>query len=88
MTKEEVFEFEGIVTEVLPNGTFRVRLDNDHVVLAYVAGKMRKYLIRTIAGDRVRVEVSPYDIDKGRINFRHKSGDAGPTIRRAQSRRR
>jgi translation initiation factor IF-1 len=88
MTKEDVFEFEGVVTEVLPNGTFRVRLDNDHVVLAYVAGKMRKYLIRTIAGDRVRVEMSPYDIDKGRINFRHKSGDAAPTVRRAQFRRR
>jgi translation initiation factor IF-1 len=64
-----------------------VTLDNDHVVLAYIAGKMRKYLIRTIAGDRVRVEMSPYGIDKGRIDFRHKSGDTGLTARRARFRR-
>src|SRR5690606_22287720 len=61
LAKEEILEFEGIVTEVLPDGNFRVRLDNDHQVLAYAAGKMRKHRIRTIVGDRVTVEMSPYD---------------------------
>lgn len=77
MAKEELLEFEGTVTEVLPDGNFRVKLDNDHVILAYAAGKMRKFRIRTLAGDRVRVEMTPYDLDKGRINFRHK-GESGP----------
>jgi translation initiation factor IF-1 len=72
MAKEELLEFEGTVTEVLPDGNFRVKLDNDHMILAYAAGKMRKFRIRTLAGDRVRVEMTPYDLDKGRINFRHK----------------
>jgi translation initiation factor IF-1 len=90
MAKEELLEFEGTVTEVLPDGNFRVTLDNDHEILAYAAGKMRKYRIRTIAGDRVRVEMTPYDLDKGRINFRHKSESAGPSNgqRRPQFRRR
>jgi len=73
MAKEELLEFEGIVTEVLPDGNFRVKLDNDHIVLAYTSGKMRKNRIRTLTGDRVRVEMSPYDLDKARINFRHKT---------------
>ena len=73
MAKEELLEFEGTVTEVLPDGNYRVKLDNDHVILAYTAGRMRKHRIRTLTGDRVRVEMSPYDVDKGRINFRHKS---------------
>ena len=73
MAKEELLEFEGVVTEVLPDGHFRVRLDNDHQVLAYAAGRMKKNRIRTLAGDRVTVEMSPYDLEKGRINFRHKS---------------
>lgn len=77
MAKEELLEFEGTVTEVLPDGNFRVKLDNDHMVLAYAAGKMRKFRIRTLAGDRVRVEMTPYDLDKGRINFRHK-GESAP----------
>ena len=77
MAKEELLEFEGTVTEVLPDGNFRVKLDNDHMVLAYAAGKMRKFRIRTLAGDRVRVEMTPYDLDKGRINFRHKA-EGGP----------
>ena len=76
MAKEELLEFEGTVTEVLPDGNFRVKLDNDHMVLAYAAGKMRKFRIRTLAGDRVRVEMTPYDLDKGRINFRHKAESA------------
>ena len=89
MAKEELLEFEGTVTEVLPNGNFRVTLDNDHVILAYTAGKMRKHHIRTLAGDRVRVEMTPYDLDKGRINFRHKGESATPAgPRRQQFRRR
>ena len=72
MAKEELLEFEGVVTEVLPDGNYRVKLDNDHEVLAYMSGKMRKFRIRTGVGDRVIVEVSPYDLTRGRINFRHK----------------
>ena len=72
MAKEELLEFDGTVTEVLPDGNFRVKLDNDHEVLAYTAGKMRKFRIRTGVGDRVIVEMSPYDLEKGRLIFRHK----------------
>ncbi len=68
-----MLEFDGVVTEVLPDGHFRVRLDNNHDVLAYTAGKMRKFRIRTGVGDRVIVEMSPYDLQRGRITFRHKS---------------
>ncbi|HMN84554.1 MAG TPA: translation initiation factor IF-1 [Bauldia sp.] len=89
MAKEALLEFEGTVTEVLPDGNFRVKLDNDHMILAYAAGKMRKFRIRTLAGDRVRVEMTPYDLDKGRINFRHKTESAAPpgAPRRPQFRR-
>ena len=73
MAKEEMLEFEGVVTEVLPDGHFRVKLDNEHEVLAYTAGKMRKNRIRSIVGDRVHVEMTPYDLDKGRIVFREKT---------------
>jgi translation initiation factor IF-1 len=69
MAKEELLEFDGVVTEVLPDGNFRVKLDNDHEVLAYTAGKMRKFRIRTGVGDRVIVEMSPYDLARGRISF-------------------
>ena len=90
MAKEELLEFDGTVTEVLPDGNFRVHLDNGHDVLAYTAGKMRKFRIRTGVGDRVIVEMSPYDLGRGRISFRHKS--EGPTQaappRRPQFRRR
>ena len=73
MAKAEFIEFEGTVEELLPEGRFRVRLDNDHVVLAYTAGRMRKNRIRSLVGDRVTVEMTPYDLDKGRITFRHKT---------------
>ena len=73
MAKEELLEFDGTVTEVLPDGNYRVTLDNEHQLLAYMSGKMRKFRIRTGVGDRVIVEVSPYDLSRGRINFRHKS---------------
>ena len=85
MAKEELLEFEGTVTEVLPDGNFRVKLDNDHVILAYTAGKMRKHRIRTLAGDRVRVEMTPYALDKGRINFRHKGESGAPSAPRKQA---
>lgn len=72
MAKEELIEFEGEVTEILPNSMFRVKLENDHIVLAHTSGKMRKNRIRVLAGDRVRVEMTPYDLTKGRICYRHK----------------
>jgi translation initiation factor IF-1 len=73
MSKEEFIEFEGVITELLPEGRFRVRLDNDHVVLAYTAGRMKRNKIRSLVGDRVTVEMTPYDLDRGRITFRHKT---------------
>jgi translation initiation factor IF-1 len=79
MTKEELIEFEGLVTEVLPDARYRVQLDNGHLVVAYTAGKMKKNRIKTLAGDRVRVEMSPYDQDKGRLVFRHKDDRAAPS---------
>ncbi|MBS7538330.1 translation initiation factor IF-1 [Ancylobacter lacus] len=86
MAKEELLEFDGTVTEVLPDGNFRVVLDNEHEILAYAAGKMKKNRIRTIVGDRVVVEMSPYDLERGRINFRHKTGGPGPVIGSGQRR--
>jgi translation initiation factor IF-1 len=71
--KEEAIELDGIVSEVLPSATFRVQLDNGHNLLATAAGKMRKFRIRILAGDRVTVAVSPYDLMRGRITFRHKT---------------
>jgi translation initiation factor IF-1 len=70
LAKEDTVEFEGEVVEALPNAMFRVRLDNGHEVLAHVAGKLRRYRIRILPGDRVRVEVSPYDLKRGRIVYR------------------
>jgi translation initiation factor IF-1 len=72
MVKEEMLEFKGLVTELLPNAMFRVKLENNHEVLAHTAGKMRKNRIRVLAGDEVMVEVTPYDLTKGRIIFRFK----------------
>jgi|TARA_B100000676_G_scaffold215289_1_gene211763 translation initiation factor IF-1 len=65
-------EFDGVVTEVLPNAMFRVKLENDHEVLAHTAGKMRRFRIRVLAGDKVTVEMTPYDLSKGRITYRFK----------------
>jgi translation initiation factor IF-1 len=73
MAKEEAIELEGTVTEVLPDATFRVQVNNGHDVHATIAGKMRRFRIRVLAGDRVTLEVSPYDLTRGRITFRHKS---------------
>ncbi len=72
MAKEEMLELPGKVTELLPNAMFRVKLDNDHEVLAHTSGKMRKNRIRVLAGDRVTVEMTRYDLTKGRITFRYK----------------
>ena len=78
MAKEDAIEFEGVVDEILPGGQFRVRLANDQVILAYTAGKMRKNRIRTLVGDRVTVEMTPYDLTRGRLVYRHKSETAAP----------
>jgi translation initiation factor IF-1 len=72
MTKDELMEFTGTVKELLPNAMFRVLLDNNHEIIAHTAGKMRKFRIRVLAGDKVTVEMTPYDLTKGRITFRHK----------------
>lgn len=72
MSKEDLIEFSGIVTELLPNAMFRVKLENDHVILAHTSGKMRKNRIRVLVGDKVTVEMTPYDLTKGRITFRQK----------------
>ena len=72
MSKEDLIEFTGVIMELLPNATFKVQLENGHVVLAHTSGRMRKNRIRILAGDKVTVEMTPYDLSKGRINFRHK----------------
>jgi translation initiation factor IF-1 len=72
MAKEDIIEMEGEVLENLPNATFKVKLENDHVVLGYISGKMRLNYIRILPGDTVTVEISPYDLSKGRITFRAK----------------
>lgn len=72
MSKEDHIEMEGKVVETLPNTTFRVQLDNGHVITAHISGKMRKNYIRILTGDRVKVEMTPYDLSKGRITFRQR----------------
>jgi translation initiation factor IF-1 len=72
MSKEDQIEMEGKVIETLPNTTFRVELDNGHVITAHISGKMRKHYIRILTGDRVKVEMTPYDLTKGRITFRQR----------------
>lgn len=82
MAKEELIEMNGVVAEVLPDSRFRVTLDNGHQLVAYTAGKMRKNHIRILAGDKITLEISPYDISKGRITFRHIEGRGPVTPRR------
>lgn len=77
MSKEEAIEMEGIVIDTLPNTHFKVRLDNDHIVNAHISGRMRKNYIRILMGDRVTVQLTPYDLTKGRITFRNKDGVSG-----------
>lgn len=74
MAKEEAIEVEGIILEPLPNAMFRVELDNGHKVLAHISGKMRMHYIKILPGDRVTVELSPYDLTRGRVTFRSKGG--------------
>ena len=95
MSKEELIEFEGLVTEILPDARYRIQLDTGHVIVAYTAGKMKKNRIKTLAGDRVTIEMSPYDLEKGRLIFRHKDerpstpgGSRGAPPRGGQFRRR
>jgi translation initiation factor IF-1 len=85
LAKEELVEMEGVVNEVLPNAQFRVMLTNGVNIMAYASGKIRKHRIRILAGDKVTLEMSPYDLSKGRINFRHKDeAIARPTPARKQ----
>ncbi|MBC2769601.1 MULTISPECIES: translation initiation factor IF-1 [Pusillimonas] len=86
MAKEELLEMNGSVTEVLPDSRFRVTLENGHPVVAYTGGKMRKHHIRILAGDKVKLEMSPYDLSKARIIFRHIEGR--PPVTGAPRRRR
>ncbi len=78
MAKEELLEMQGVVLEVMPDSRFLVKLENEHTLIAYTAGKMRKHSIRIIVGDKVSVEISPYDLSKGRINFRHLENRTAP----------
>ena len=82
MAKEDTIQMEGVVNEVLPDTRFRVALDNGHIIIAYMAGKMRKHRIRILAGDKVSIELTPYDLSKGRITFRHKDASPAPANRR------
>jgi len=88
MAKEDVIELEGVVAEILPGGQFRVQLDGHQLILVYTAGKMRKHRIRTMVGDRVTVEMTPYDLTRGRLIYRHKSETAQPGTRRVYRPRR
>ncbi|MBS0457619.1 MAG: translation initiation factor IF-1 [Proteobacteria bacterium] len=72
MSKDDAIEFEGTILETLPNTMFRVKLDNDHVIIAHISGRMRKNYIRILTGDKVKVEMTPYDLSKGRITYRMK----------------
>ena len=71
MAKEEILTYDGVILELLPNATFRVKLDNGHIVTAVASGKLRKNRIRCLANDRVKTEISPYDLTRGRISFRY-----------------
>lgn len=86
LAKEELLTMEGYIEEILPDGRFAVLLDNEHKIIAYTAGKMRKFRIRSVVGDRVHVEMTPYDLSKGRIVFRERTpgqgmGGGGPRKR-------
>lgn len=78
MAKEELLTLDGLIDEILPDGRFRVLLENDHQIIAYTAGRMRRHRIRSVVGDRVQVEMTPYDLEKGRIIFRERTSGGGP----------
>jgi len=86
MAKEESTTLDGLIDEILPDGRFRVLLDNDHRIIAYTAGKMRRYRIRSVVGDRVQVEMTPYDLEKGRLVFRERTPGVGPGQKRVARR--
>ena len=88
MAKEDLIEMSGVVLEVLPDARYRVKLDNDHELVAYNNGKMRKHHIRILAGDKVSLELSPYDLTRGRITFRHIEGRPAAAPAAAGNRRR
>ncbi|HWW66305.1 MAG TPA: translation initiation factor IF-1 [Sphingomonadaceae bacterium] len=77
MAKEDLLVLDGQIEEILPDGRFRVHLENDHRIIAYTAGRMRRHRIRSIVGDRVQVEMTPYDLEKGRIIFRERTPGSG-----------
>ena len=85
MAKEELMTMEGLIDEIYPDGRFGVMLDNEHRIIAYTAGKMRKFRIRSVVGDRVHVEMTPYDLSKGRIIFREKTPGQGPAAGRGEA---
>ena len=87
MAKEELIEMQGVVNEILPDSRFRVTLQNGHQLIAYTGGKMRKHRIRILAGDNVSLELSPYDLSKGRITFRHLERRGPPSTSRPPQRR-
>ena len=86
MAKEDLLTLDGEIDEILPDGRFGVMLENGHRIIAYTAGKMRKFRIRSVVGDRVRVEMTPYDLEKGRIVFREKGPGGGPGMAGARRR--
>ena len=88
MTKEALIEMDGVVTHELPDTRFRVTLDNGHEVMAHMSGKMKKHRIRILPGDKVTLEMTPYDLTKGRINFRHATYSGPVAPRRPFQRRR
>jgi len=87
LAKEALLTLEGLIDEIMPDGRFGVTLDNEHRIIAYTAGKMRKFRIRSVVGDRVHVEMTPYDLTKGRIVFRERTPGQGPVARRSGFRR-
>ena len=88
MAKEELLEMQGVVVEILPDSRYLVELDNGHKLIAYTAGKMRKHHIRILAGDKVSLEMSPYDLSKARVTFRHLEGRGAPPSGGQPARRR
>ena len=88
LAKEELITLEGAIDEIMPDGRFGVTLDNEHRIIAYTAGRMRRYRIRSVVGDRVHVEMTPYDLTKGRIVFRERTPGQGPAGPRQRGQRR
>jgi translation initiation factor IF-1 len=84
LTKEAIITIEGLIDEILPDGRFGVMLENEHRIIAYTSGKMRRFRVRAVVGDRVRVEMTPYDLTKGRIVYRERAPGEGPGGKRRQ----